>query len=89
MEPLFVAADADGGVEELAEARLGEQLVARAIGDDAAAAHEDDALDFRQYVGKMMRDEDEASAFCYESAEGLAKVALRSEVEGVRWLVEQ
>ncbi len=36
MQPFVVVADADGGVEELAEAGLGEEFVARAVADDAA-----------------------------------------------------
>ena len=89
MEPFVVAADADTGVEELAEARLGEQLSARAVADDAAAAHEDDAIDLGQDVAEVMRDEDEAGAFGGEAAQGFAEFALRGEVERVGWLVEE
>ena len=89
MQPFFVAADADRGVEELAEARFGEQFVARAVGDDAAVAHEDDALDFGQDVAEVMGDEDEAGAFGGEAAQGFAQLALGGEVERVGWLVEE
>src|SRR5450755_1518112 len=44
MQPLLVAADADGRREQLAQLRRRQQLFARAVAYDAARAHEDDAL---------------------------------------------
>ena len=89
MQPLLVAADADGSPEKLAEAGLGEEFGARAVGDDAAGAHEDDPFDLGQNVGKVMGDEDEAGAFGDETAQGLAEIALCGEIESVGGLVEQ
>lgn len=89
MQPLFIAADADGGIEEFAEARCGEEFSAWAVANDAAAAHEDDALNFRQDVTEVMGNEDEACAFSGQTAQGFAKFALRGEVERIRWLVEK
>ena len=89
MQPFFIVADADGGVEELAEAGCGKEFVAWAIAHDAAVAHEDDALDFRKDVAEVMGDEDEAGAFGGEPAEGFSELALGGEVEGVGGLVEE
>lgn len=89
MEPVVVVADADGGLEELGKARLGEEFGAGAVGDDAAVLHEDDAGDFRKDVAEVMGDEDEACAFGGEAAEGFAEVALGSEVEGVGGFVKE
>ena len=58
-------ADAHWRAEEFAEARLGQQFVARAVGDDAAIAHEDDAGDFWKHIAEVMRDLYSASTiFC-------------------------
>ena len=89
MEPLLVAADADGGVEELAEPGRGKQFVTGTVGNDAAGTHENDALDFREDVAEMMGDKDQAGALGSETAQGFAEFALGGEVEGVGWLVEQ
>lgn len=89
MEPLVVVADADAGIKELAEAGLGEELGTRAVADDAAAAHEDDAVDFRQDVAEVMGDEDEAGAFGGEAAHGVAELALRGKVQCVGRLIEE
>ena len=89
MQPLFVAPDADGSVEEFAEPGRGEQLLAGAVGNDAAAVHEDNALDFRKNVAKMMGHEDEAGAFSGKASKRIAQFALGREVEGVGWLVKQ
>src|SRR5580658_7245205 len=89
MQPLFVPADADWRIEELGRTSHGEQPFARPVGDDASRAHEDDALDLRQYVAEMMGDEHEARAFAREPAEGLAQLPLRCEVERIRGFIEQ
>jgi len=82
MEPFGVVADADGSVEKLAEAGFGEQFFARTVADDAAVAHKNDAVDFRQYVAEMMGDHNETGAFAGEATEGFAKLALGGEIEG-------
>jgi hypothetical protein len=89
MEPLVIAADADGSAEKFGEAGLGEELGARPVGDDTAISHEDDAIDLRQDIAEVMGDEEEAGAFGDEAAEGVAEIALGSEVEGVGGLVQQ
>ena len=89
MEPFGVAADADGSVEEFAEAGFGEEIGARAVADDSAIAHENDAIDFGQDVAEVMGDHDEASAFSGEAAEGFAEIALSGEIERVGRLVEE
>jgi hypothetical protein len=89
MQPFFVSADADGGVEEVSEARLGEEFGAGAIGEDAAVAHEDDAFDFGEYVAEVVGDEDQAGAFVDEAAQGFAQAALGGEVERVGGLIEE
>jgi hypothetical protein len=75
-----VAANADGRVEEIGEAGLGEELFTRAVSDDAAMLHEDDAIDFRQNIAEVVCDEDEASAFLREAAHGFPQIALRGKV---------
>ena len=89
MQPLGVAADADVRVEELAEAGFGEELRARTVADDAAVAHENDAVNLGEDVAEMMRDHDQARAFAGKAAEGFAEFALRGEVERVGRLVEE
>ena len=89
VQPLFVTADAHAGVEELAEARLGQQLGARAVAHDAAIAHENDALDLGEDVAEVVGDEHESGFFGGEPAESIAEFALRGEIERVGRLVEQ
>jgi hypothetical protein len=89
MQPFVVATNADGGVEEFAEAGCGEELLARPVGDDAALTHENDSLDFRQDVAKVVSDEDEAGAFASEAAQGFAQIALCGEVKRVGRLIEK
>ena len=60
MKPLLIAADVDGGVEELGKTGCGEELLAGTVTYDAAGAHKNDALDLRQDVAEVMRDEHEA-----------------------------
>ena len=89
MEPLVVASDVNGGVEELGKAGRCEELLTGTVTDDTAGTHENDALDFRQDVAEVMRNEHEAGAFSGEAAEGLSKLALGGKIEGVGWLVEK
>jgi len=44
MKPLLIAADVDGGVEELGKTGCGEELLAGTVTYDAAGAHKNDAL---------------------------------------------
>ena len=55
MQPLLIAPDAHRRVEQLAQPRLGQQLLPRPVAHDASVAHEDDPLDLRQNVAQMMR----------------------------------
>jgi len=57
--------------------------------NDAAVAHEDDALDFGKNVAEVMRHHHQARALARQSAQGLAQFALRGQVECIRRLVEQ
>src|SRR5580704_11623522 len=76
MQPLGIAADAHWRAEELAEARLGKEFVARAVGNDAAIAHEDDAVDFWEYIAEVMRDHDQSGAFASQPAQSFAQFTL-------------
>jgi hypothetical protein len=89
MKPLLIAADVDGGVEELGKTGCGEELLAGTVTYDAAGAHKNDALDLRQDVAEVMRDEHEAGAFSGEAPEGFSKLTLCGKVEGVGGLVEK
>lgn len=89
MEPVVVVADADAVAKEVGEDGFGEEGFSGPVGDDAAMAHEDDAVDFRGDVGEVVGDEDEAGALLNKGAEAFAEVALGSEVEGVGGLVEE
>jgi hypothetical protein len=82
-------ADAHWRAEEFAEARLGQQFVARAVGDDAAIAHEDDAGDFWKYIAEVMRDHDQSRAFTSQPTQSFAQLALCGQVERVGGLVEK
>ena len=89
MQPVGIPANAYRRVEKLAQARFGEQLFSRPVGDDAAIAHEDDASNFREYIAEVVSDHDQARAFAREAAEGFAKFPLRSQIERVGRLVEK
>ena len=56
MEPAVLFADADFGAEEVGEDGCGEELVAWAVGNDAALLHEDDAFDFGWDVVEVVGD---------------------------------
>src|SRR6202453_2079332 len=88
VQPLCIAADTHRCTEELAQARFDEEVLARPVGDDAAITHENNALDLRQDIAEMMSDHDQARAFAGESAQCFAQLALSSQVERVRRLVE-
>ena len=89
MQPLCIAADAHWRVEELAEARLGQEFIARAVGDDAAIAHEDDAVDFGEYVAEVVRDHYQSRAFTSQPTQSFAQFALCGQIERVGRLVEK
>jgi hypothetical protein len=79
--------DIDG--EEFAELLRGNEVVLRAVGEDASVAHHDHAIDFGEDVGEVVRDHENANALASDAAQGLAQLALRGEVERVGRLVEQ
>ena len=89
MQPLVVAADADGCVEEFAEPGRSKELGAWAIAHDAAIAHENDALDLGKYVSEVMRNQHQACAFSGKAAQDVAQFALGGEIERIRRLVKQ
>lgn len=79
----------DGDVEEVREGGSGEEMIADAVGSDAAFAHEEHAADFGNDVGNVVGDEEDARAGLREGAEEGAKLALGEEVEGVGRLIEE
>ena len=79
----------DLGVEEVAETGGGEKLRFRAIGDDAAVFHHEDAIDLGDNVGDVVGDEQDASSLLRKAAEEMAKLVLRGEIKGVGGLVEE
>src|SRR3954447_10524067 len=89
MQPLFIASDAYRRIEQFAEPRLRQEFAARAVGNNAAAAHENDTFDLREDVAQVMCYEDQTGAFGYKPPQTFAQIALCSEVERVRGLIEQ
>jgi len=81
--------EADVDAEEGAEFFRGEQVALRAVGEDAAVFHHDDAVDFGEDVGEVMGDHEDADALAGDAAEGIAQLALGGEVEGVGGFVEE
>ena len=75
--------------EEVAEFFRSKQFALRAVGEDAAALHHDDAVDFRENVGEVMGDHEDADALLRDAAESIAQLALGGEVKGVGRLVEE
>ena len=49
----------------------------------------EDAVNLGWDVGDVMGDEEDASSLLRETAEEVAQVGLRGEIEGVGWLVEE
>ena len=88
MQPFLVAANADGGLEEIAQGGFSQQLFTRAVANDAAVAHENDALDLGKNVAEMMGDEHQAGALPREAAEGVAEFTLRGQVERIGRLIQ-
>src|ERR1700761_7172691 len=80
MEPFLIMAYADGGVEEIGEVGFCEEFFTRAIGQDAALLHEDNAVDFGEDIAEVVGDEDEPGAFLREAAHGVAELALGGQV---------
>jgi len=81
--------EADFDAEEVAELFGCEEFPFGGVGEDAAFAHHDDAVDFGKDVGDVVGDEKDAGALLSYAAEGRAEFALGGEVEGVGGLVEQ
>ena len=88
MEAVFLS-QLNVSLEEVAETRRGEKLGLGAVGDDAASFHHEDAIDFGWDVGDVMGDEEDASSLLGETAEEVAQVGLRGEIEGIGGLVEE
>jgi hypothetical protein len=89
MQPLRVAADAHSRMKEFAQARFGQKVLARPVGNDAAFAHENDPLNLGQNVAEMMRHHHQAGALAGKPAQRFAQLALSSKIERVGGLVEQ
>lgn len=89
MEVAVVAKEADGDGEEGGEDFAGEDAVLGAVGEDGALLEQNDAVHFRNDLGYMMGDENDAEAGLREMAHGVAKLELRGNVEGVGRLVEE
>lgn len=79
----------DFDTEQVAELLRGDQLLPGAVGEDAAVAHHDDAVDLRQDVGQVVRDHENADALAGDAAQRFAELALSGEIEGVGGLVEE
>src|ERR1039457_1204390 len=60
-----------------------EHLLLPSVGGDAAVAEEDDAADFRDDVGEMVRDEQYADAGDGQLAQDFSKLVLGENVEAV------
>ncbi len=67
----------EGKSEELGKAGGGQDFLLRAIGENVTALHENDAVHFRDQVGEVMRDHDDADAGIGELSQDLAKFVLR------------
>lgn len=79
----------DLDTEQFAQAGRGEQAGLGAVGEDAALAHHDHAIDLGQDVGEMMRDQKNAGSLLRQTAQGVPQLPLRGQVEGVAGLIEQ
>lgn len=79
----------DVDTEERAELLRTDQFAFRAVGEDAPIPHHDDAIDFLEDVGEVMRDHQDANTLLGDLAESFAQFALSGEVEGIGWLVEE
>lgn len=79
----------DVDTEERAELLRTDQFAFRAVGEDASVLHHDDAVDFLEDVGEVVRDHQNAHTLAGDLAESFAEFALSGEVESVRGLVEE
>lgn len=89
MQPFLVAPNAHRNAEQIAELGLGKEGLPRAVAENAAIAHQDDAVDFGKDISKVVRDQNDSRAFLRQPAQRLAKAALRRQIEGVGWLVQK
>jgi hypothetical protein len=88
--PVAVAlSEGDFDTEEVVEFFGGDQFFSRAIGNDAAGAHHNDAGDLGQDVGEVVRHHNDSSSLLGDQAQGFAEFALGSDVKGVGRFVEQ
>lgn len=84
-----MVAEADVGLEQVGQAGFGEDGGFGAVGEDASFAEQDDALDFGNDFGDVVRYQEDAQAGLSELAHGFAQLQLRANVEGVAGLVEE
>ncbi len=89
MVEAVVVSELDAGLEEVAKSWGGEEIGFGAVGDDAAIAHEEDTVDFREDVGDVMGDEENAGSLLGQRTEEIAEVALGGEIEGVGRFIEE
>ena len=89
MEVAVVAEEADGDGEERGERFAGKDAVLGTVGEDGTLLEQDDAVHFRNDLGYMMGDENDAQAGLCELAHGVAKLELRGNVESVGRFVEE
>jgi hypothetical protein len=81
--------ESDVDAEQVAQLLLGQQFPFCAVGKDAAVAHHDHPVDFRENVGDVVGDHENANPLLRHAAESCAELALGGEVKGVRGLVEE
>lgn len=89
MEIAVVVAEADFGLEEVGQVGFGQDGGFGAVGEDASFAEQDDALDFGDDFGDVVRDQEDAQAGLHQFAHRFAQLQLRANVEGVAGLVEE
>jgi len=89
VEEAVAFGEIDGGAEEVGEGGGGEEVLLGAVGGDATALHEEEAIDLGNDVGGVVGDEEDRGSPPGELAEEIAKLSLGGEVEGVGGLIEQ
>lgn len=84
-----VGGQVDFGLKQVAEVRGGKEFGFGTVGVDAAGTHHEDAIDFGDDIGDVVRDKENAGSLLGELAKKVAEVALGGEVEGVGGFVEE
>src|SRR5262249_7059164 len=75
------APDRHGSTERVAERIGGEHLALRAVGGDAPSLQQHYAIDLRQDLVHVVRDEQDRSALAREGAHALQELVARDEIE--------